>query len=54
MQKSVLGYDYGNAQQTVGIWPQVSSIDYFYAKYGTWPLPLKAIGWEKPTSCQAY
>ncbi len=35
LQKKLLGYDAGNAADTVGYLAVGSSLDYFYAKYGT-------------------
>jgi predicted deacylase len=39
--RNTLGYDYGNAMQTVNYLAEGSSIDYFYAKYGTLALAIE-------------
>jgi succinylglutamate desuccinylase len=41
LQKNLLGYTSGNAAQTVGYLAAGSSIDYFYAKYGTLALTIE-------------
>jgi len=39
--RSVLGFPYGNAMETVNYLAEGSSIDYFYAKYGTLSLAIE-------------
>ena len=39
--RSVLGFPYGNAMETVNYLAEGSSIDYFYAKYGTLSLAVE-------------
>jgi succinylglutamate desuccinylase len=49
IQQHVLNYSYGNAMQTVGYLAEGSTIDYFYAKYGTLALAIEGQdGGEKP------
>ncbi len=43
--RSILGYAYGNAMETVNYLAEGSSIDYFYAKYGTLALAIEGNWW---------
>lgn len=47
--RAILGYDYGNAMQTVNYLAEGSSIDYFYAKYGTLALAIEGNWWGEET-----
>lgn len=39
--RAILGFEYGNAMETVSYLAEGSSIDYFYAKYGTLALAIE-------------
>lgn len=43
--RDILGFPYGNANQTVNYLAEGSSIDYFYAKYGTRALAIEGSWW---------
>jgi carboxypeptidase T len=47
---SILGFPYGNAMQTVNYLAEGSSIDYFYAKYGTLALAVEGSWWGEESN----